>query len=460
MRRRLSLPPAPSAPLLAVFIVGGAFACGSGGAGGAASGKDAGGTLDASVGVDAPVADGPAGDGSIADAPSYDGSAPPPDGSACAPFVPDAKLAAAREACTFASGDHPGKTLDDATAARTAIQHLLIVAHENRSFDHMYGTLGGGFEGYPASYSNPTPDGGVAIPQHAPTACPPDISHSATSIHAEWNDGGMNGFFDTDGPEALWHYDTADHPFYSWLMTTFSASDRYFCSTLSQTGDNRRFLYGASSTQVSPNIFSEMTAAGVTWANYYAGADPIYNTYSWPVGYPNTYPYKQALSDIDAGKLPAVSYVDTSSDEHPPGSMKYGEAVIRDLLTHAFASPLWPHMAIVFTYDEGGGFFDHVPPPRACLPSKAAADADYGVLGIRVPLVIVSPFARKGYVSHTVHSHTSTMRLVELLHDLPAASDRDANSDALLDMFDFACPDFATPPSLPALGPIPDSGCP
>ena len=415
-------------------------------------------TLDAprDEGISADSADtGGGGDTGVASDSDASGDAKTDGG--CSAFVPDPGLAAKRTACTFAAGDKVGATLDDAVAARTAIKHVLIVAHENRSFDHMYGTLGGGLEGFPPSYKNPMADGGAAFPQHAPTACPADIPHSASVITSEWSDGGMTGFFETDGPEALWYYDTADHPFYSWLMTTFAASDRYFCSTLGNTGDNRRFLYGASGTSTAKNIFTAMNAASVKWANYYAGSLPIYNTYTWPVGYPNTHPYSQFLTDLDAGTLPAVTYVDTHDDEHPPGSMKSGQVAIYDLLQHAFKSPLWAHMAIVFTYDEAGGFFDHVPPPATCAPSASKADQAYKVLGIRVPMVVISPFARKAYASHVVHSHTSIMRFVELLHDLPAVTDRDANSDALLDMFDFACPDFATPPALPAK---PVGGCP
>ncbi len=379
------------------------------------------------------------------------------DAGTCGASVPDPVLAAKRAACGFVAGDKVAATLDDAAPARAAIQNLVILTHENRSFDHMYGTLGAGFEGFPASYENPTADGGLAFPTHAPTACPPDISHSPASITSEWDDGGMNGFLRTDGPEALWYYDASDHPFYSWLMTTFAASDRYFCSTLGNTGDNRRFLYGASGTQTAKNIFTEMDAAGVKWGDYYAASVPLYNTYTWPAGYPSTHPYSQFYTDLDAGKLPPVTYLDTPSDEHPPGSMKSGEVLVYEVLQHAFKSPQWPHMAIVLDYDEGGGFFDHVPPPATCAPSASAADQAYKVLGIRVPLAVVSPYARKGFVSHVEHSHTSVMRLVELLHDLPAVTDRDANSDALLDMFDFPCPDFVTPPPLAAM---PDGGCP
>jgi phospholipase C len=147
-----------------------------------------------------------------------------------------------------------------------------------------------------------------------------------------------------------------------------------------------------------------------------------------------------------------VSFVDLEpNDEHPPGSVHDGEFAMHPLIEAAFDSPLWPHLAILFTYDEGGGYFDHVPPPPACLAS--ASESAFDRLGARVPLVVVSPYARAAHVSHRVHSHTSILRFIEAIHDLPAITGRDANTDALLDLFDFASPPFATPPAtIPAPG--------
>lgn len=378
------------------------------------------------------------------------------DAGACAPFVPDAKLAASRAACTFTTGAKVAATVESGAAARAAITHVIILTHENRSFDHMYGTMGGDFEGFPKTYTNPKPGGGTAAPFHLTTACPPDIDHSTASITAEWDGGKMDGFYATDGAGALGYYDPADHPFYTWLSRTFAASDHYFCSTMGNTGLNRRFLYGASATATANNIFVEMNAAGVTWGDYFNGTTPIYNTYTFPAGDAHLHPYSQFLGDLDAGKLPSVTFLDTPSDEHPAGSMHDGERIVSDIVSHAFKSPLWPHLLLILNYDEGGGFFDHMPPPAACKPSTSAADTAYDRQGFRVPLVLVSPFARGGYVSHLDHSHTSVLRLIELLHDLPAITARDANSDALLDMLDFACPKLGTPPT--AVAPSP-GGC-
>lgn len=389
----------------------------------------------------------------------------------CAPLVPDPTLASKRIACDFEAGAKVSATSDDPAAARAAIQTVIVFTHENRSFDHMYGTLqDAGTEGFPPSFANPTADGGVVHPFHLTTACPADQDHSAASIRSEWDNGKMDGFYKTDGIGTLGYYEPYDHPFYTWLLTTFATSDRYFCDRLDNTEYNRRFLYGASATATANNIFTELDAAKVDWADYSSftypdgGVAPLYNYFG---GIPaaeaaHIHPFTDFYPALAAGTLPPVVYLDAGPDEHPAGSMLSGESIVYDVLSHAMSSPQWAHMAILLNYDEAGGFFDHVAPPAACLPSSSKADAVDDVYGLRVPFIVVSPFARKHYVSHVVHSHSSTLRFVELLHNLPALTARDANSDALLDLFDFACPDFTTPPTLPAKDPtgcaLPDAG--
>ena len=226
---------------------------------------------DAASPADATTAEGL--DGGAGDAASpADGAAG--DASTCRAFQPDPALAAKRAACAFASGAKVADTVDDGTAARSAITHLIVLTHENRSLDHMYGTLGAGIDGFPATYTNPNPEGGTVAPFHLTTSCPPDIDHSPASITAEWDNGKMDGFYKTDGLGSLGYYNPQDHPFYSWLVTTFATSDRYFCSMMGETGHNRRFLYGASATQTANNIFTEMNAANVSWGNYFNGAQP------------------------------------------------------------------------------------------------------------------------------------------------------------------------------------------
>src|SRR5206468_1339356 len=119
--------------------------------------------------------------------------------------------------------------------------------------------------------------------------------------------------------------------------------------------------------------------------------------------------------------------------------------------------PEWPTSALFLTYDEHGGLYDHLPPPAACAPDDIAPAEEpelggFDRLGFRVPLTVISPYARRHYVSHSVHSHTSILRFIEAEFGLSAMTKRDANSDALLDLFDFAspprldAPDLAEPP--------------
>src|SRR5262249_54442168 len=154
---------------------------------------------------------------------------------------------------------------------------------------------------------------------------------------------------------------------------------------------------------------------------------------------------------LAAGTAPSVVFVDAregTADEHPPADVQVGEAWTHRLYTALTASPLWSSTVLLFTYDEAGGFFDHVPPPDdACLARPA--DNLFPELRTRVPLIAVSPWARRHFVSHARKEHTSITRLIEAVFDLPALTARDANSDALLDMFDFGCAPapLAAPPA-------------
>jgi phospholipase C len=119
-------------------------------------------------------------------------------------------------------------------------------------------------------------------------------------------------------------------------------------------------------------------------------------------------------------------------------------------------SPNWARSAAFLTYDEHGGFYDDLAPPAGCLPDeiepqlgKGATPGRFDHLGMRVPFIVVSPYAKPHYVSHRVFSHSSLLRLIEARFDLPAISARVANAEPPLDLFDFKHPHFATPPSLP-----------
>jgi len=144
------------------------------------------------------------------------------------------------------------------------------------------------------------------------------------------------------------------------------------------------------------------------------------------------------------------------NDEHPPSNVQVGQEFVSRVVKALLTSPQWRHAALFLTYDEHGGFFDHVPPPAACAPDAIPPTLEPGDepgafdrYGIRVPVVVVSPYARRHFVSHTTHDHTSILRFIETRFDLPALTARDANADPMLEFFDFRRPRFKKPPRLP-----------
>jgi phospholipase C len=168
-------------------------------------------------------------------------------------------------------------------------------------------------------------------------------------------------------------------------------------------------------------------------------------------------------ADAAAGTLPQVAFIDPvflgdqQNDEHPPANVQQGQKFVADVVNALMASPNWPSSAMFLEYDEHGGYYDHVPPPEAVPPDDmqpmtSATDNDqgtFGHLGIRVPFAVISPFAKKSFVSHTVYDHTSILAFIEERYGLPQLSARDAAADPMLGMFDFEDPPFVQPPTLP-----------
>lgn len=395
-------------------------------------------------------------------------------------------LAAKRANCEFAAGSRVEETLGISAAARAAlpIDHVIVLMKENRSFDHVLGALHDQgqpeTEAIPSDFSN-LDDHGVAVkPFRALTTCLPyDLGHQWPELHLMVNHGKMDGFVGlgavatgTDGHLAISYYDQRDLPFYYWLASNYALNDRHFPSVLSGTYPNRDFLLlgtadGVTSTGAgfpdpsTPTIFDALDAKGVTWAVYSDGS-LLSGSLNWTQAHPNTYDFATFQQALDDGSLPQVAFVDSVDnveDEHPTGNMQVGEAWTRNVYDHAVKSLLWPHLAMFWTYDEGGGFFDHVPPPDgACIARPGnKKDVMFHELGVRVPFVAISPWARPHAVSHVVQDHTAITRFIEAVFDLGALTARDANMGAALDLFDFSGePPMLTPPTAPAAGTL---GC-
>jgi phospholipase C len=194
-----------------------------------------------------------------------------------------------------------------------------------------------------------------------------------------------------------------------------------------------------------------LSAAGLSGRNY---GDPITTTQLlWGSRYmPFVRPLSAFFNDAGSGSLPNVSFVDPdfifapSDSFHPPGDIRDGDAFLASIYQAVTRSPLWSSTLLILTFDEWGGFFDHVVPPAAPIPSaeQAAGNLD-GLRGFRIPTVLVSPFAKRGAVSSTVYDHASVLKLIEWRWNLEPLTVRDAQANNLADALDFQHPQLSAP---------------
>lgn len=402
------------------------------------------------------------------------------------------EAADARAACTFKKGDKPAVSLakDALLGDDIPIDHIIVVMMENRSFDHLLAELpsmGVDAEVADASHTNLDAMGEEVAFHHLEDMCFEDTNHEWGGVHKQFNDGAMDGFVVTNdtwsgatdgGKRAMGYYGKDDLPFLYGLAANYAISDRYFCSVLGPTFPNREYLYAATSfghtendlfQKPMPTLFEAMDAGGVTWAEYFftlPGTGVFLNTYTSPEHRDNYRQFDEFQMDLDSGTLPQVVFLDPDlasergkgNDFHPPGDAQVGEQFLEEVVKAVTASAIWPRTALLITWDEHGGLYDHVAPPSACPPDDLKPtpgdpdypDARFDRLGIRVPLIVVSPWAKKQYVSHHVYDHTSITRFIEARYSLPALTGRDANAEPLTDLFDFSAPQLLTPPALPA----------
>ena len=383
------------------------------------------------------------------------------------------------------------------------IENIVCVMMENHSYDNILGTQVGRGAGFTMSGGQPTnsnpwpkksssspPFKGAevrAFPMPTPCQLPSQPFNTWKAAHVSYARGRNDGFVKSQsGPVSMGYYDQTLMPFVNSLAATFPVCDNYFCSVMAQTYPNRRFLMAGTSLGLindtlnedrPPNgtIFEALNNYGIKWKNYYSTAPSAY-IWLYQISDPNiranVVNSSEFFTDAANGTLPAFSLVDpnfsTGSEENPQ-DVQVGDQFLSQVVNAVMSSPQWPNTLLVWTYDESGGYYDHVPPPKAVkpdavLPTLAATDPPRAVFnryGFRVPSGVVSPYARPNYVSSVVHDHTSILKLVETKWNLPALTFRDLNADNLLDCVDLTSPPaFLTPPTLAAaLDPTLDEGC-
>lgn len=355
----------------------------------------------------------------------------------------------------------------------SGIEHIVVVTMENRSFDHLLGWVPGA-DGKQAGLNYIDRKGVVrATYSLAPDyiGCGhPDPTHSYGDSRVAYDGGQMDGFLRAGNNDifAIGYYPEGTLPFLTALAHKYLVCDRYFASILGPTFPNRIFMWSAQTDRLGdtfsfsslPTIFDRLAAANVSH-RYYFNNLPFLAF--WGLKYLfSTGTFAEFLSAAAAGRLPAVSFIDpnftllddgTGNDDHPHADIRNGDAFLAWIFQAVTHSPSWKNTVLIINFDEWGGFYDHVAPPRVVAPNNIDTDLVNGqaLLGFRVPTVIVSPFTCNSgllpLVSHEVFDHTSVLKFIEWRWGLQPLTARDASSDIgnLATAMNFASPNMDVP---------------
>jgi phospholipase C len=349
--------------------------------------------------------------------------------------------------------DHEG----DDDGSLNAVDHIIVVTMENRSFDHFLGWVHRA-DGRQAGLSYVDANG-VRHPTHA---LAPDFQgcgfadpdHSFTGARVEYNGGKCDGWLRAGKNDvfSIGYYEQKDLEFLGRAANDWTVCDNYFAAILGPTFPNRFFMHAGQSDRISntstiatlPTIWDSLAAKKLD-GRYYFSDLPFLGL--WGTKYNSiTHPIADFFAACQSGALPNVAYIDpvfsgegagTSIDDHPHADIRAGEAFLQKIYTAVTQSPAWSKTVLVITYDEWGGFYDHVPPTSAPTSAidRAAGNID-GLRGFRVPTIVISPFAKRENVSHTLFDHTSIVAMIEQRWRLDPLTTRTQRANSLGDVLD------------------------
>jgi phospholipase C len=346
--------------------------------------------------------------------------------------------------------------------ARSGIDHVVLVMMENRSFDHLLGWVPGA-DGKQAglTYTDAagTPFATFPLAPDFQGCAFRDPDHSYDGARVECNGGGCDGWLRANDRYSIGYYRQQDLPFFGKVAPAFTTCDRFYASIMGPTFPNRIYSLSGVTDRLSntehrielPTIFDRLVAKRVSAGYYYGNFSfmLLYQTHA-NLSHKHATFFKQCKT----GKLPSFSYIDPNwtfhdsvpssgnegNDDHPHEDIRAGEYFLSQIYDAVTKSPAWPRTLLNVTFDEWGGFFDHVSPP-------AAADVrpELQQRGFRIPCVLISPFARRGRVAHGTYDHTSILKLLEWRFGLEPLSMRDAQATNLAAALDFSKRNLSAP---------------
>jgi phospholipase C len=349
----------------------------------------------------------------------------------------------------------------------TPVKHLIVVVMQNSSFDHLFGTFPGANGPKPGvpGFNQKDAAGNVVAPFPLTDFNPPDLPHTHSSYVITVDGGLMDKFAANNGDVSMGFYDnTVQGVDRLWgFAQQFALADNYFNPVMSSAPDDVLYMVSAFDNNflfpVQPiygpcqkpdsrakaftwtNVGDQLNSKGVSWGwyqeqlgvcgNYVATENPFQYFTSTHAAI-NLQDYSNFVSQLKSGSLPSVSFVQPapSHDMHPgSGAVTVSASWLDNFIQSVQNSSVWPNTAIIVIWDEGGGWYDHVPPPAV----------DSQGLGVRVPMLVISPFAKRGYISHVQMDHVSILKFIQLNWNLPSLNARNSSpaSGDLRDMFKF-----------------------
>jgi phospholipase C len=325
------------------------------------------------------------------------------------------------------------------------------VLQENHTFDNYFGTFPRA-EGLSGKNNICLPqtansNSGCVPPYLDTNLTPVDMNHNWASAHADYDGGKMDGFVYSEGnKETMGYYDRTSIPRYYAAADNYVLCDHYFTSVMSESAPNHLFLVAGTSggliddrvpaTLKFPPIFEQLDQNGISWKVY--GFTKWYESFAYvqnnPITQKNFVSSSLFAKDARAGDLAQVSWIigAPGGDEHPPANIQLGQdSVANDIVNNIGGNnSLWDSSAIFVTWDDFGGFYDHVAPPQV----------DQFEYGFRVPCLIISPYAKAGFIDSTINDHTSILKFVESRFSLKPLGTRDGSANNLAEAFDFTKP--------------------
>jgi phospholipase C len=356
----------------------------------------------------------------------------------------------------------------DTGSPTTPIKHVITLMQENHTFDNYFGTYPGA-DGIPAGVcmpKDPVNPAAGCVPSFAMENRPAlDLDHSRTAFETQFNGGKLDGFIAAqDGAEStMGYYDDTELPYYWNIADEFVLFDRFFTASGGGSLQNHFYWFagnpGVGKESIpaagveTATIFDRLDAAGLSWKFYIQNYDreitfrnlsglgdrasqvvwaPLLTMPRYlddPALNSHIVDLSEYYTDVANGTLPAVAYlVPSGASEHPPGSLLSGQRFVQGLINALVRSDAWKDSLFTWTYDDWGGWYDHVVPPQV---------DEYGY-GFRAPALLVSSYAKRGYIDSTTLDFTSIMKFIEVNWRLDPVADRDAKANTFMDAFDFA----------------------